>query len=201
MENVEDMVDRALAEAYISVERARKEITAYHEAGKEIIQVVCDESTKRGDIIEVQPLTEERILAGEELSEEEADAEDTKKVRVIVVHGMTGIDPETMEMHRICDAICVVLNPGDVVTEEEFASMYGEGDETPEDAPGDDAQEGDSPVDKLFKATSEELGEAAVAQAQEDAPDPNVCSCGANREMCERNQNVFGGHLNEQESL
>ena len=180
LENVNEMVDRALAEAYRTMERAQKEINAYHEAGKEIIQVTCNKGTKRGDIIEVQANPDEHTPESDE-SPEEAAEEETKHARVIAVRSMTGIDTLTMEMHAVCDAICVVLKPGDITTEEDFAGLYG--DESREAA------------DALFEASSEELGEAAVAQAQEEAPDPNVCSCGANREMCERNQNVFGGHL------
>jgi hypothetical protein len=167
------MLERALSQ----MERASSDIEAAHKSGKELIKILCAPGTKRGDIIKIIP-------AG---MDEDCPEEDKMPGKVIAVHGMTGIDPETMQMHRMCEAIVALLKPGDITTEEDFASLYSE----------DPSEEQDAAVKALFDATPEELGEAAVAQAQEEAPDPNVCSCGANREMCARNQNVFGGHLNE----
>jgi ferric-dicitrate binding protein FerR (iron transport regulator) len=116
--------------------------------------------------------------------DEGEEAGETKKVKVIACHEMTGIDPETFAVRQATYAWCVILKESDITTEEEFADLYANKEAS----------------DALFEATGEELGEAAVAQAQEEAEeeveDPNVCSCGANREMCQRNQNVFGGHLN-----
>lgn len=171
---MESMIDRAIAH----MEQDAANIEAAHKSGKELIRIVCAPDTRRGDIIKIVP-------AG---SDEDIPDEDKMTGKVIAVHGMTGIDPETMQMHRMCEAICAILQPGDITTEEDFAGLYGEDDE-----------EQAAAVEALFDATPEELAEAAVAEAEaeEEAPDPNVCSCGANREMCARNQNVFGGHLNE----
>lgn len=103
------------------------------------------------------------------------EREEDKKVKVIACHEMTGIHPETLEIRSCHYAWCIVLKDGDITTEEEFAALYAD------DNDNDDE-------------TVEELEEAEV---EAEVVDPNVCSCGANREMCERNQNVFGGHLNE----
>ena len=159
-DDFESMIDRAIE----SMHRAFSEVEAAHKAGKELIQIICPPDTRRGDIIKVIP---------KEFEGEHADCpdEDKLKARVLAVQGMTGIDPETMEMHRICEAVCAILRPGDITTEEEFAGLYGEDED------------------------SEETEEAV--EAAEEPQDPNVCECGANREMCERNQNMFGGHVNE----
>ena len=170
----ENMMDSVIDQAIAYMERAHNDIEAAHKSGKELVKIVCAPGTRRGDIVKIVPTG----------VEEDCPEEDKLTGRVIAVHTMTGIDTETMQMKQVCEAICAILKPGDLTTEEDFAGLYGEDEE-------------DSAADALFEATSEELGEAVVAQAQEEAPDPNVCSCGANREMCERNQNVFGGHLNE----
>lgn len=151
------MLEQAFAEA----ERARRELETAQKSGKEIIQVMCDAGTKRGDIIEIRPV-----------DDTEEDEEETKNVRVLVTHEITGVDPETYEMHSVVYAWCVILEEGDITTEEDFAALYAEDSEEPQ-----------------------ETLEAADEEAE--PVDPNVCSCGANRAMCARNQNVFGGHLNE----
>ena len=170
MDSMEDRIERMLENAFADAERAQKEMDAAHASGKEIIQVLCDTDTKRGDIIDI---TKEQPEDGEE--------EEVKKVKVIACHEMTGMDPETFEIRHVNYAWCVVLNESDITTEEDFAALYANKEAS----------------DALFEATPEELAEAAVAQAREEASDPNLCSCGANREMCDRNQNVFGGHLND----
>jgi hypothetical protein len=154
----ESMMDSMIERAIAHMELDAANIEAAHRSGKELIKIVCSPNTRRGDIIKIVPMG----------CDEDIPEEDKLTGKVIAVHGATGIDPETMKMHRMCEAICAILQPGDITTEEEFAGLYGE--------------------DEL------ELVEAAEAAEPQD---PNVCSCGANREMCERNQNVFGGHLNE----
>ena len=181
--DIQESIEHLMENAFADAQRARSDIDAAAAAGKEIVQVLCDSSIKRGDIINI---THTEPGEGEEGEEGEED----KKVKVIACHQITGVHPETLEIRRCYYAWCSVIKDGDITTEEEFAALYA--DEDTKNA-----------TDALFEATSEELGEAAVAQAQEEAAveaeivDPNVCSCGANREMCERNQNVFGGHLNE----
>jgi hypothetical protein len=173
MDTIEDRIERVLESAFAEAERARKEIDAAAAAGKEIIQVLCDPGTKRGDIIDI---TKDDPEEGEE--------EEPKKVKVVACHQISGMNPENFEVHHVNYAWCIVLKDSDITTEEDFAALYSDKEAT----------------DALFAATGEELGEAAVAQAEEEAEepqDPNVCSCGARRDMCERNQNVFGGHLNE----
>ncbi|KKN46606.1 hypothetical protein LCGC14_0671110 [marine sediment metagenome] len=155
--NMEDRIERMLEEAFADADLARRELDAAHASGKEIIQVVCDPATKRGDIIDITQTDSEE---GEEAEKREA--------KVIVCHEMTGINSETFELRHIKYAFCYVLKPGDITTEEDFAALYADNE----------------PV------------EAAVEEVEVEEVDPNVCSCGANREMCERNQNVFGGHLN-----
>ena len=121
---------------------------------------MCDSSIKRGDTIDI---TQAEPVEGEE--------EEDKKARVIACHEVMGVHPETLEVVRINYAWCAVLEEGDSTSEEEFAALYADEEDT--------ADAEDTPQEEV-----EEV-------------DPNVCSCGANREMCERNQNVFGGHLNE----
>lgn len=162
MEDMMDRIERHIESAMAEAERCRRDLDTAHAAGKEIIQVVCDPHTKRGDIIEITPV--------EDVEKEEGEV---KTIRVVACHQMMGFDPETMETHEICYAFGIVLEAGDITTEEEFAALYA-GEDAPEAV---EASESD-----------EEPAEAA---------DPNVCECGANREMCERNQGVFGGHLNE----
>lgn len=189
-ENLEDMFERVMGDAYTYMRRAQEDIDRYAKAGKEIMFVACNGDTKRGDVIDIVPFPEEEeeemssifeipsgVTEEEEpveapKEEEEAPGDEVRQARVIAVHTMTGIDPRDMTMHKIHDAICVLLEPGDMTTEDEFAALYSDGEE-PQEAPGEDSD----PVE--------------VAEPQ----DPNVCSCGANRAMCERNQNVFGGHL------
>ena len=161
-----DSMDSMLDKAIAYMERAHKDIEAAAHSGREVVQVVCKESTKRGDVFEIAPMDEN----GEAMDPEGEDSE-ALTVKVIAVHSMTGIDPDTLQIRRVCEALCVVLEPGDITTEEEFAALYADFDSKA----SEDAPEGDS--------------EALVLAA------PNVCSCGANRQMCERNQNVFGGHL------
>jgi hypothetical protein len=101
---------------------------------------------------------------------EEGEEAEKRKAKVIICHERTGINPETFEMHHASYAWCYVIRPGDITTEEDFAALY---------------------------ADNESVEAAVEEEAEVEAVDPNMCSCGANREMCERNQNVFGGHLNE----
>ena len=169
MDNIEDRIERLLEEAFADADRARRELDAAHAAGREIIQVVCDLSTKRGDIIDITPTpSEDGEEDGEEAGEEAGEEVEKREAKVILCHAMTGINSETCEVRHINYAWCYVLRPGDITTEEDFAALY------------DDS----GPVET-----------AEVEVEVETTVDPNTCSCGANREMCERNQNVFGGHL------
>lgn len=177
MDNMEDRIEHMLKEAYEDAGRERRELNEAHASGREIIQVICDPSTKRGDIIDItQMLSEEGEEEGEEeggeaggeAGEEAGEEAEKKEAKVVACHEMTGINPETFEVRQISYAWCYVLRPGDITTEEDFAALYADNE----------------PV------------EDTVEEEVEDEVDPNVCSCGANREMCERNQNVFGGHLN-----
>lgn len=169
MATMEDRIERLLEDAYADAERARKELDAAHASGKETIQVICAPGTKRGDIVDITQIDHE--VAMEVNGETDKEAE-RKKARVVICHEMTGVNPETFEMHRVSYAWCYLIKEGDITTEEDFAALYAD-DESVE------------------TSVEEEEVEVEVEEV-----DPNVCSCGANREMCERNQNVFGGHLN-----
>jgi hypothetical protein len=158
-----DWIEKAIDKVFEDMKRAHGELDAARRTGKNIISVACDPSTKRGDIIDVAPLGENG-----EISEA---AEIEKKARVVATHEMVGINPDTHEISCFLEAICILLEDGDITTEEDFATLYAEGE----------------------KPQEEDIEEIAEAESE----DPNICSCGANRQMCERNQNVFGGHLNE----
>ena len=102
---------------------------------------------------------------------EEGEEAEKREAKVIICHEMTGINPETFELRHVNYAFCYVIRAGDITTEEDFAALYADSE--------------------TVEAVVEEV------EVETEEVDPNVCSCGANREMCERNQNVFGGHLNE----
>jgi hypothetical protein len=153
IEDLESIINKALT----YMERACQDVDEAVAKGKKVVQVGCAPGTRRGDIIEITPIVPQE---GEP---------DTMKARVIAVNPSTTLSGESL--HRVFEALCVVIEPGELTTEEEFAALYTE--EASEDPEAEEAEE------------AEEV-------------DPDVCSCGADKIMCERNQNVFGGHLNEE---
>lgn len=165
MDDFEDRIERMMEQAFADAERAKRELDTAHAKGREIIQALCKPSTKRGDIIEVS--VEEMPMEPAE-GDEEAP---TQKLKVVVVHAITGMDPDTLEMSRVNIAVGYIMTDDDITTEEDWAALYSDGPEEPQEASAD--------------------------EPEVEPQDPNICSCGANREMCQRNQNVFGGHLNE----
>jgi len=119
--------------------------------GKEIIGVTVEVGTKVGDVIAIVPV--------EETDDDEETAE--LQAQVLATSDCEGLS-EDGEIVQYCDAICVLVQPGEIETAEEFAATYGEDEEGP--------------------------GKTENA---------NLCGCGANKMMCEKNQNVFGTHINE----
>ena len=137
IDDLNSIIDKALN----FMERTIQDVDEAVAKGKKVVLVSCDKGTRRGDTIDISPAFAE---------EEEPEIQ---QARVIAVN------PTVAECDSY-DAVCVILEPGEVTTEEEFAALY-------------------------IEDTEEVLEQS----------DPDMCSCGADKIMCKRNQNVFGGHL------
>lgn len=168
MENLEDAFESILEETYQHYKVVHAEIEKADRDGRDVAHVIADSGTKRGDIIEISKFSEE----GTANEDEEAF-----EARVLAVMPRTALD-DSGDIVRCVEALCVVLKPGDVESLDDFAALYGDGD-------GDS----DNEQEEL------ELGD-------NDSEEPvelknHICPCGANLQMCEKNQEVFGGHLND----
>jgi hypothetical protein len=158
-----EAINAAYAEAATiqsSIERARKD-------GREITSVICKIDVKKGDIIDVSRCDEE----GEPCLEGE-----TAKARVLAVHPLMTVDPETNNVVYFAEALVIILRPRDVETIDEFTAMYGDEEETTEDVP--EEEEPDQPE-------------------EDPTPEGRCPECGADSESCARHQEVFGVHVNE----
>lgn len=160
MERLEDIYD-IMEETYRIVQVVRDEVNRAVRDGRDVASVIADESTRRGDIIDISQFSVE--------GEIDEDAEEFK-ARVLAVTPRTGIDENGVQIHCV-EALCVILKPGDISSIDDFAAMYGE-----------DAEE------------ELETEDIAAEQIEEHS---NTCTCGADLQMCETNQKVFGGHLND----
>jgi len=145
----------------------REEINKAERDGRDVAHVIADESTRRGDIIEISQFAE-----GGEVDE---DAEEFK-ARVLAVSPRSALDDNGVLVHCV-EALCVVLQPGDIESLDDFAAMYGDEDSEPQEELEAEGEDSDTP----------EIIEE----------DPSICPCGADIQMCEKNQEVFGGHLND----
>ena len=162
-----EAINAAYAEAasiQTSIERARKD-------GREITSVICKIDIQKGDIIDISRCDEE--------GEPQLNGE-TAKARVLAVHALMSIDPETNVVVYFAEALVIVLNPEDVETIDDFTAMYGDGDENSEEEPTEDQE--DVPEE----------------EPQEDpTPEGRCPECGADFESCARHQEIFGVHVNE----
>lgn len=165
-----EAINTAYAEAATlqsSIDRARAD-------GKEITSVICKIEVKKGDIINMSRCDEE----GEPSLEGE-----TAKARVLAVHALMAVDPETNKVVYFAEALVIILNPEDVETIDEFAAMYGDGDENSEEEITEDQE--DVPE------------EEEPAPQEEPTPEGRCPECGADFESCATHQEVFGVHVNE----
>lgn len=96
------------------------------------------------------------------------------KARVLATMPRSALD-DTGVVVDCVEALCIVLKPGDIESLDDFAALYGDSEDSEQEAL--EAEDSDS--------------------EPEEPEDANICPCGADIQMCETNQRVFGGHLNE----
>jgi hypothetical protein len=164
VESLEDSFERMFEETYQHYKIVQSEINKADRDGREIAHVVAEIGTKRGDIIEISQFPED----GSEVD----DGDEKFKARVLAVVPRSAIDEHGVRIECV-EALCIVLQPGDIESLDDFAALYGN---------DEDAQE----------ASEEEDSESV-----EESVDSNECPCGADLHMCQKNQEVFGGHLND----
>jgi len=172
VDTLEDTYERMLEETYQRYRVVQEEINKAERDGRAVAHVITDQGTKRGDIISISRYSADGTV--------DEDAEEFK-ARVLATVPRTALD-EAQNTVQCVEALCVVLQPGDVESLDDFAAMYGDEDEDEDD------EQQEEPLEAEDRA-SEELSA--------EPEDPNACPCGADRHMCEKNQKVFGGHLND----
>ena len=160
--NLEDKYAEILREAHQLYETVQADMAKAESDGREITMVIAAGDVSRGDLIAIAKFNEDGSV------DEEAEE---GQARVLMTSSRMAHDDNGKIVHCV-EALCVILQDGDIETVDEFASMYGNDEE-------------ETPV------------EVSAEEEPEIVEDPNVCSCGADRPMCEKNQQIFGGHLNE----
>lgn len=181
-QDFEALIEQRMSEMFEEANKVQTAIDAAYKAGKKITSVMGPPDVKIGDIIDVMKYNPEHP---------DGDEETKQKARVLHVTPVEFFNPEGQEVFPGTEVICVLLDENDLTTEDEFKAMYGEGEEesevqeTPEVSGKEISVESVSPVSTDVEVTVEPVR------------DPNECECGADREMCARNQDMLGYHLNE----
>ncbi len=181
-EDFETLIEQRMAEMFEEASKVQDAIDSAYKAGKRITSVMGPPDVKIGDIIDVMKYNPDNP---------DGDEETKQKARVLHVSPVVFSHPDTRESFPGTEIIVVLLDEGDLTTEDEFKAMYGEG-------------EADDEVQDTSEISGEEISVESVPSVPTPVEvtvvptrDPNVCECGADREMCMRNQDMLGYHLNE----
>jgi hypothetical protein len=194
------------ARMHREVDKLQKEVDAATANGREVQVLLAGPETQPGDILSnvlrVQPSDNPQ-------EDDEYDEENPLECRVIAVNPISLYNKETEELCNMVEALVVVLEDGDLMGEDEFAALYG-GEENAEKGTDGQVQEapkvsGEEVPEQRLPELPEDLAGLSLAEWRESIRtsdqtpevDPNTCECGASRRSCERNQEMFGVHVNE----
>lgn len=174
-----------MQEMFAEAEKIQGQIDSATKDGREVTTVLASPDTRRGDIIEVKKFDEEHP---------DGDPNSVRKARVLVSSPVDLWNPDTQQAFPGTEVLCVILEDDDLTTVDEFESLYG--------AEGDDDERAE--VQEASQVSGEEVSVESVPGVPEAVEvttspvrDPHVCECGADRQMCMRNQDLVGMHINE----
>ena len=176
-EGLEALIEHRMGQMFEEASKIQGQVDAAQKHGKKVTCVMGPPDVKTGDIIDVMRYNAEHP---------EGDSETKKKARVLHAMPVELWNKATDETCSVSEVLCVLLDEGDLTTADEFHAMYGEGEAEVQEASGEEI-----PVPSVPTPTP------AVEVKIGPVRDPNVCECGADREMCMRNQDLIGMHINE----
>jgi hypothetical protein len=179
-EDFETLIEQRMGEMFEEASKVQGAIDEAYKAGKNVTSVMGPPDVKIGDIIDVMKYNPENP---------EGDENTKQKARVLHASPVEFFNPENRDTFPGSEVIVVLLDEGDLTTEDEFKAMYGE--------------EADDEVQEASEVSGEEIPVESVPSSTdvevtvEPVRDSNECECGADREMCMRNQDLIGLHINE----
>ncbi len=182
-EDFETLIEQRMGEMFEEANKVQGAIDAAYKAGKSITSVMGPPDVKIGDIIDVMKYNPENP---------EGDESTKQKARVLHASPVEFFNPENHDTFPGSEVIVVLLDEGDLTTEYEFKAMYGEEGEA-----DDEVQEASEVSGEEIPVESVPSVSTNVEVTVEPVRDPNECECGADREMCMRNQDLIGMHINE----
>lgn len=157
-------------------DRIIEETYQHYKIVREEINKAAQDGRTIANVISDKSTRRGDIITISHFSEDGTIDEDVEEftARVLGTSPRTGRD-ENGNTIQCVDALCVILKPGDIESLDDFAAMYGNEEDSDE----------------------EELEAEDSDSTEERSENEDTCPCGANLQMCETNQKVFGGHLND----